>query len=93
MIAAFEVFWFVVCNSRKTQLAIALGVVFFVGIQVMGQVLVGGIELHGPLATLTELVQHKLLHRYDHAAWVALGSFMLLAVKSYRKDKRRLLGM
>jgi hypothetical protein len=93
MSAYLEMFWFVLCHSRKTQLAITLGFVFFFGIQLMGQMLVGGIEMHGPLAALTELIRHKLMHRYDHAAWVALGTFALLAIKCYRNDYRRLLGM
>lgn len=31
--------------------------------------------------------------RYDKAAWAALGSFALLAFRTYRKDRRRLLGV
>lgn len=88
----FEEVWVVLCHSRKMQLAIAFGVFFFVGIMVLGQVLVGGLELHGPLAALTDVVRDELMHRYDKAAWAALGSFALLAVKTYRKDRRRLLG-
>lgn len=82
----------VLCHSSRTQLAIAFGVFFFVGILLMGQVLVGSLELHGPLAALTEVVRDKLMHRYDKAAWAVLASFALLAVKTYRKDRRRLLG-
>lgn len=87
-----EEFWVVLCHSTKTQLAIASGVFFFIGIGVMGRVLVGGLELHGPLALPTGEVRDKLMHRYDRAAWVALGSFALLAVKTYNWDRRRLLG-
>lgn len=82
----------VLYHSSRTQLAIAFGVFFFVGILLMGQVLVGSLELHGPLAALTEVVRDKLMHRYDKAAWAVLASFALLAVKTYRKDRRRLLG-
>lgn len=88
----FEEVWVVLCHSRKMQLAIAFGVFFFVGIMVLGQVLVGGFELHGPLAALTDVVRDELMHRYDKAAWAALGGFALLAVKTYRKDRRRLFG-
>jgi hypothetical protein len=83
----------VLCHSTKTQAAIGLGVFFFVGIFVMGQVLTGGIELQGPMAALTDVVRENLMHRYDKAAWAALGSFSLLAIKSYRKDRRRLFGV
>ncbi|WP_374590336.1 hypothetical protein [Aquabacterium sp.] len=87
-----EEFWIVLCHSSRTQLAIASGLFFFVGILLMGQVFVGSLELHGPLAALTGVVREKLMHRYDKAAWAALASFGLLAVKTYRKDRRHLLG-
>lgn len=83
----------VFCLSKKTQLALALGVVFFSGILLVGEVFVGGLELHGHLKPLTNVVRDSLMHRYDKAAWVALGSFLLLAIKTYRKDRRRLFGI
>jgi hypothetical protein len=83
----------VLCHSTKTQAAIGFGVFFFIGILVMGQVLTGGIELQGPLAALTDVVRENLMHRYDKAAWAVLGSFFLLAIKSYRKDRRRFFGI
>lgn len=82
----------VLSYSTKTQLAIALGIFFFLGITAMGQLLVGGLELHGPLAAVTNILREKLMHRYDKAAWLAFGAFALLAVKTYRMDRRRLLG-
>lgn len=85
-------FWMVLRHSSRTQLAIGFGLFFFVGILLMGQVLVGSLELHGPLAALTDAVRDKLMYRYDKAAWAALASFALLAVKTYRKDRRRLIG-
>jgi len=85
--------WVVLCYSTRTQLAISCGVVFFIGILLVGQTLVGGLELHGPLAPLTDVVRDRLMHRYDKAAWIALGSFWLLAIKFYRKDRKRLLGL
>ena len=84
--------WMVLCHSSRTRLAIAFGLFFFIGILLMGQVVVGSLELHGPLAARTDVVRGKLMHRYDKAAWAALASFGLLAVKTYRKDRRRLLG-
>ena len=87
-----EEFRMVLCHSSRIQLAIASGLFFFIGILLMGQILVGSLELHGPLAELTDVVREKLMHRYDKAAWAALASFGLLAVKTYRKDRRRFLG-
>ena len=83
----------VLCHSTRTQLAIAFGLIFFVGILLLGQVFVGGHELHGLLAPLTDVIRDRLMHRYDKAAWMALGGFLLLAIKTYRKDRRRLLGL
>jgi len=85
--------WVVLCHSTRTQVALALGVLCFVGTLVMGELLVGGLELQGPLAPLTDVVRDKLLHRYDKAAWVTLFGFIVAAVKAHRKDRRRLLGI
>jgi hypothetical protein len=85
--------WVVFCYSTRTQLALAFGVAFFVGIVVMGDVIVGRVELHGPLAPLTDAILDAIMHRYDKAAWTALGGFLLVAIKTYRKDRRRLLGV
>lgn len=85
--------WVVLCYSTRTQLAIAFGAVFFIGILLLGQTLVGGLEFQGPLAALTDVIRDRLMHRYDKAAWIALGSFLLLAIKFYRKDRKRLLGL
>lgn len=84
--------WVVLCYSTRTQLAIICGAAFFFGILLAGQSLVGGLELHGPLAPLSDVIRDRLMHRYDKAAWIGLGSFCLLAIKFYRKDRRRLLG-
>lgn len=85
--------WVVLCYSTRTQLAIICGAAFFVGILLIGQSLVGGLELHGSLAPLTDVIRDRLMHRYDKTAWIALGSFWLVAIKQYRKDRKRLLGL
>lgn len=88
-----EEVWIVVSYSTRTQLAIAFAFIFFFGFLLVGQVLVGRIELHGFLAPLTDVIRAQLFGRYDRAAWAALGSFSLLAVKTYRKDRQRLLSL
>lgn len=88
-----EEVWIVVSHSTKTQLALAFAVIFFVGFMLVGQMLVERIELHGVMAPLTDVIQELLLHRYRKAAWIALVGFLLLAVRLYRKDRRRLLGL
>jgi hypothetical protein len=83
----------VFCHSTRTQIAIALGLIFFAGTLLMGHVLVGGIDLRGPMAPVADVIRDALMHRYDKAAWMALGGFLLVAIKTYRKDRRRLLGL
>jgi hypothetical protein len=84
--------WIVLCHSTRAQLAILFGCVFFVGILLLGQHLVDGLQLQGPMAPLTDAIRERLMHRYDKAAWVALGGFLMLAIRSYRRDRKRLIG-
>jgi hypothetical protein len=88
-----EELWVVISYSTKTQLAIAFGLISFVSFLLLGEVMVSHIEFHGALAPMADVVKEKLMHRYDKAAWAALGGFVLLAFKMYRKDRRRLLGV
>lgn len=87
-----EEIWIVVRHSTRTQVALALAVIFFVGFMLVGQVLVGRFELYGVMAPLTDVFRERLLHRYHKAAWIAFLGFLLLAFRLYRKDRRRLLG-
>lgn len=83
----------VLSHSTKTQLAIAFGLISFASILLLGEVMVMRIEFHGLLSPMTDVVKDVLMHRYDKVAWGAFGSFALLAFKTYRKDRRRLLGI
>jgi hypothetical protein len=85
--------WVVLCYSTRTQLALAFGMTFFVGIMLVGDLLVGRVELHGPTAPLTDVIRDALRHRYDKAAWMPLGGFLLVAIKAFRKDRRCILGI
>jgi hypothetical protein len=48
----------VLFHSRETKLDSAFGI-FIVGTMVMGKVSMGNLELHGPLAALTDAVRDK----------------------------------
>lgn len=91
MVNWFMEFLLVLSYSRRTQVALVLSVVSFFGALLLGEQLVSGVELHGPLAPLTGVLQDKLLHRYDKLAWFGLLSFLGLAVKLFQKDRKRLL--
>jgi membrane associated rhomboid family serine protease len=93
MMAWFEESLVILAYSKRTQLAIWLGVISFVLILAMGDYFVGRLSFQGMLAPLTDVVREALLNRYEKAAWLSLGGFMLLAIKFYRKDRKRLLAL
>ena len=80
----------VIAFSRKTQLAIILGMVAFVVINLVGSYMLHDFELHGPMKGLTNVIKQQLEGKYDKVAWGALLAFWGLAIKFYRKDKKRL---
>ena len=88
---ALEEFLVVLAYSTKTQLAVIFGLAFFVGTMVMGDYFISHLEIHGVLAPLTDVIREKIAHRYDKVAWASLVSFLFLAVKCYKKDRKRLL--
>lgn len=91
MLEWFEEFLVILAHSKRTQLAILLGVTSFISILATGEYFVGRVNIHGALAPLSDVVREALLGRYEKTAWASLGAFMLLAIKSYRKDRKKLL--
>jgi len=81
---------YVIAISKKTQWAIILGVVFFIGITLLGSHLTSNLQFTGPLKGLEEAVAGKLLKQYDKAALFALISSWVVAFKCYQRDKKRL---
>jgi len=86
----FSEILYVISISKKTQWAIILGVVFFIGITLLGSHLTSSLQFNGPLKGLEEAVAGKLLRRYDKVALFALISFWMLALKCYLRDRKRL---
>lgn len=80
----------VISYSGRTQAAIFLGLIGFIIINLVGDYYLANFQLTGYMAPLTDVIKGKLLHRYDKAAWAVLISFWWLAVKFYRKDKKRI---
>lgn len=83
-------FLLILAYSAKTQIALALGIVAFVGLQLLGVLLVGDFAFHGVLAPMTDTVRGMLLDKYEKLAWLALGTSLWVAVKLYRRDRNRL---
>lgn len=79
-------------HSTRAQMAIVLGVACFVAFMVGGHLLVDRLVLPGPLSAVADVLREHLMQRYDKAAWAALGGFAWVAIKAYRRDRRRLLG-
>ena len=88
---ALEELLIVLAYSAKTQVAILFGLVFFVVTMSIGHYFSTHLEMHGVLAPLTEMVRDNISRRYDKAAWGTLLALLLLAAKSYKKDRKRLL--
>lgn len=80
----------VVAYSRKTQVALVLGPVSFFTIRLLEARFVGGLELTGPMAPLTESVKAVFHERYDKIALGSLLAFWILAWKCYRRDRKML---
>lgn len=75
--------------SRKTQYAIIIGMIGYVAISLIGSYMLRDFQLTGFYAPFNDLVKDKLIGKYDNAALGCLASFWLLAIKLYRKDKKR----
>jgi hypothetical protein len=81
----------VIAYSARTQAAIILGMIGFIVINLVGDYYLDNLQLSGYMTLLTDAIKGKLLHRYDKAAWGVLISFWWLAVKLYRKDRKRIM--
>ncbi len=81
----------VLAYSTRTQLAILFGIVFFIGILLLGHHFTSTLAFQGVLAPLADAIRPIIEHRYEKAAWGSSLSFLLLAFQCYRKDRKRLL--
>jgi hypothetical protein len=79
-------------NSKKTQWAIFLGVFGFIAIHLFANYQLSNFQLQGPMSGLTDAIRENLFNRYEKVAWGCLITFWLLAIKLYRRDKKRLYG-
>ncbi len=79
----------VIAYSGRTQAAIIIGMMGFITINLMGDYYLANFHLSGQMAPLTDIIKYKFAHRYDKAAWGVLFSFWWMAVKCYRKDRKK----
>jgi len=86
----FEEFLIVISHSTRTLVAIVVGLVLFSAILLIGANAASELSFEGPLAPLTETIREIVFHHYEKAAFGALFAFGGLAVRFYRKDRKRL---
>lgn len=79
----------VLAISKRTQTALICGLLFYFGINLLGDYMVSHIELQGGSSILQDTIIHKIARRYDKVALATLISFWVLAYKCYQKDKKR----
>lgn len=77
--------------SKRAQLAVILGPVFFAGIMLIGHYLTRNLMLDGVMAPLSETFRTIYMIRYEHAAWGVLLTFWVLAGKTLIKDRKKYL--
>jgi hypothetical protein len=80
-------------RSTKTQICIVAGLFSFALFMIGGDYFAKSFEFRSAPAGVVDAIRLKIMHRYDNAAWIALATFLLLAVKSYREDRKRLLDL
>lgn len=89
MVERFGEFVAILTFSRRTQWALLLGLVAYIGISLLGDHFLNDFELTGAMSSLTEPIKDLIDQRYDKAAFACLLSSWALAFKVYRKDKKR----
>jgi len=75
--------------SKKTQWSIILAFVSFIGIHLLGDYMISNFELNGPMKGFQDVIARKIAKRYDKIAVVSFFSFLVVAYRSYKKDKKR----
>lgn len=93
MPALIEEFLVVLAYSRRTQWALWLGVIAFAVILMAGTYFADHLSFQGLLAPVTAPLREVVAGVYEIVAWGALGMCLTLAVKSYMKDRKRLLDL
>lgn len=74
-------FLYMLTLSKRALWSFILGILFYIGITLLGEHMVTNLELDGALNGMEKVISHKLIHKYDKAALVSLLSFWGLAIK------------
>lgn len=79
-------------RSTRTQVALVLGVIGFVSLLWLGDHLASRLIFEGALGPLQEVARERITGRSEKGAFAVLIMFWALAFRSYRRDRKRLLG-
>ena len=82
-------FLLILAFSRRTLIAIILGVISFFVVNIFGYFILKDFQFSGVLQPLSESVGNLIGNRYDRVAWGSLIGFWVLAIQFYKKDKKR----
>ena len=82
-------FIYALAQSKRTQWAFILGIIFYFGIHLYGEYALANLEVSGSIGGLKDVLIHKIAKRYDKFALLTLISFLVLAFRFYQKDKKR----
>lgn len=77
--------------AERALKILCFGLIFCTLTLWLGSTLTAKIELQGSLQPFTFVIQEKILHRYDKAAWFILLSSSMWALKVYIKDRKRMM--
>jgi len=83
----------VISFSRKLQWILVIAMAGPLMIFIYQDYMLRDFHLAGPLAPMTDVLKEKLKGRCDKAALICFVSFVSLAIKQYREDKKRLDGL
>lgn len=83
-------FLVVLGHSSRTQWILLVGVAFASATWFLGAWWIDGIRLEGTFTPATEAIQMFLRERYGGVALGILATSGAAAIKTYRKDRRRL---
>jgi hypothetical protein len=60
-----------------------------IGIHLLGDYMISNFELNGPMKGFQDVIARKIAKRYDIIALVSFFSFLVVAYRSYKKDRKR----
>ncbi|WP_170287304.1 hypothetical protein [Halioglobus maricola] len=88
----WDEFVIVLSHSGRAQVAILLGLFFFVGVLTLGHWVTHDFELQilGPEGSAS--IAEAFRGRYEKVALASLIGFLSVAIQAYRKDRKRLFG-